>query len=96
LQFLQLLEDIQNYHQQSTSVAVPATPATPSFSLPACVAKACSIVDAVADFNSSSSENRTYEYEPGLSADDKGSVNAPLGSVEPSAARKQVQPVWDC
>jgi hypothetical protein len=76
----QLLEDIQSYHQQSTSVAVPATP---SFSLPACVAKACSIVEAVADLNSSSSENRTYEYEPGLSADDKGSVNAPLGSVEP-------------
>ncbi|RLM78227.1 uncharacterized protein C2845_PM12G10680 [Panicum miliaceum] len=94
----QLLEDIQNYHQQSTSAAVPATPATPSFSLPACVAKACSIVEAVADLNSSSSENRTYEYEPGLSADDKGSVNAPLGSdcsVEPSAARKPVQPVRD-
>ena len=89
----QLLEDIQSYHQQSTSVA--AVPATPSFSLPACVAKACSIVEAVADLNSSSSENRTYEYEPGLSADDKGSVNAPLGSVEPSAARKPVQPVRD-
>ena len=84
----QLLEDIQSYHQQSTSVAVPATP---SFSLPACVAKACSIVEAVADLNSSSSENRTYEYEPGLSADDKGSANAPLGS----AARKPVQPVRD-
>lgn len=86
----QLLEDIQSYHQQSTS----ATPATPSLSLPACVAKACSIVEAVADLNSSS-ENRTYEYEPGLSADDKGSVNAPLvsdGSVEPSAARKHVLP----
>ena len=85
----QLLEDIQSYHQQSTSVA--AVPATPSFSLPACVAKACSIVEAVADLNSSSSENRTYDYEPGLSADDKGSANAPLGS----AARKPVQPVRD-
>ncbi|WVZ74465.1 hypothetical protein U9M48_022644 [Paspalum notatum var. saurae] len=86
----QLLEDIQNYHQQSTS----ATPATPSLALPACVAKACSIVEAVADLNSSS-ENRTYAYEPGLSADDKGSVNAPLGSdgcVEASAARKHVTP----
>ncbi|OEL14368.1 hypothetical protein BAE44_0024615 [Dichanthelium oligosanthes] len=92
----QLLEDIQSYHQQSTSVAVPATPATPSFSLPACVAKACSIVEAVADLNSSSSENRTYEYEPGLSADDKGSVNVDSdGRVEPSAARKHVQPVRD-
>ncbi|KAF8768829.1 hypothetical protein HU200_007392 [Digitaria exilis] len=92
----QLLEDIHSYHQQSTtSIAVPATtPATPSFSLPACVAKACSIVEAVADLNSTSSENRTYEYEPGFSADDKGSVNA--GSVEPSAAattaRKHAQP----
>jgi len=85
----QLLEDIQSYHQQSTSVA--AVPATPSFSLPACVAKACSIVEAVADLNSSSSENRTYDYEPGLSADDKGSANALLGS----AARKPVQPVRD-
>ncbi|RCV07477.1 hypothetical protein SETIT_1G248000v2 [Setaria italica] len=94
----QLLEDIQNYHQQSTSVTVPATPATPSISLPACVAKACSIVEAVADLNSCSSENHTYEYEPGLSADDKGSVNAPLGSdggVEPSAVRKHAQPARD-
>ncbi|XP_066318980.1 uncharacterized protein At1g65710-like [Miscanthus floridulus] len=95
----QLLEDIHNYHQQSTSAAPSAaTPATPSFSLPACVAKACSIVEAVADLNSSSSENRTYEYEPGHSADDKGSVNAPVGSddfVEPSAARKHLLPVRD-
>ncbi|XP_066328095.1 uncharacterized protein At1g65710-like [Miscanthus floridulus] len=97
----QLLEDIHNYHQQSTSAAPSAaTPATPSFSLPACVAKACSIVEAVADLNSSSSENRTYEYEPGHSADDKGSVNSPAGSddlVEPSAAaaRKHLPPVRD-
>ncbi|PWZ25380.1 Uncharacterized protein Zm00014a_001544 [Zea mays] len=93
----QLLEDIHNYHQQSTS----ATPATPSISLPACVAKACSIVEAVADLNSSSSENRAYEHEPGHSADDKGSVNAPVGSgsdgfVEPSAAaRKHLLPARD-
>jgi hypothetical protein len=92
----QLLEDIHNYHQQSTSAAPSAaTPATPSFSLPECVAKACSIVEAVADLNSSSSENRTYEYEPGHSADDKGSVNAPVCSddfVEPSTARKHLMP----
>lgn len=37
-----LLEDIQNYHQQ-----------TAAFSLPACVSKACSILEAVADLNSS-------------------------------------------
>ncbi|CAN6252488.1 unnamed protein product [Urochloa humidicola] len=92
----QLLEDIQHYHHQSsasaTSVTVPAPPATPSFSLPACVAKACSIVEAVADLNSvsSSSENRAFEYEPGVSADDKGSINAPpLGGVE---QRKHVRP----
>ncbi|CAO2039829.1 unnamed protein product [Urochloa humidicola] len=92
----QLLEDIQNYHHQSsasaTSVTVPAPPATPSFSLPACVAKACSIVEAVADLNSvsSSSENRAFEYEPGVSADDKGSINAaPLGGVE---QRKHMRP----
>ncbi|CAN6238767.1 unnamed protein product [Urochloa humidicola] len=90
----QLLEDIHNYHHQSssTSATAPAPPpATPSFSLPACVAKACSIVEAVADLNSSSSsENRAYEYEPGVSADDKGSVNAPpLGS---GVERKHVRP----
>ena len=75
----QLLEEIHNYHQQSTSASPSAaTPATPSFSLPACVAKACSIVEAVVD--------------------DKGSVNAPVGSddfVEPSAARKHLLPVRD-
>ncbi|CAL5056940.1 unnamed protein product [Urochloa decumbens] len=94
----QLLEDIQSYHHQSFSTSVTVTapappPATPSFSLPACVAKACSIVEAVADLNSSSSsENRAYEYDPGVSADDKGSVNAPpLGSgVEPR--NKHVRP----
>lgn len=39
-----LLEDIQNYHQQRAG-----------FSLPACMSKACSILEAVADLNSSSS-----------------------------------------
>ncbi|CAN4105409.1 unnamed protein product [Withania somnifera] len=43
-----LLEDIQNFHQKSRN---------PSFSLPPCVTKACSIVEAVADFNSSTSSN---------------------------------------
>jgi hypothetical protein len=47
-----ILEDIQNYHEQHQ-----AAPATPSFSLPACVAKACSILEAVADLNSSSSSS---------------------------------------
>ncbi|KAL6633903.1 hypothetical protein ACP70R_026574 [Stipagrostis hirtigluma subsp. patula] len=96
----QLLEDIQNYHQQTTSAGSSAAvaPATPSFSLPECVAKACSILEAVADLNSSSSENRSYDYEPGRSAEDKGSVNKSLGGdyhrVEPSA-RRHVPPALD-
>ncbi|KAK3158555.1 hypothetical protein QOZ80_2AG0138670 [Eleusine coracana subsp. coracana] len=67
----QILEDIQNYHNEQHQAS-----ATPSFSLPACVAKACSILDAVADLNSSSTSssslaNNNNDY----SADDKGSVN---------------------
>eukprot|EP00268_Persea_americana_P053102 TRINITY_DN5992_c1_g1_i1.p1 TRINITY_DN5992_c1_g1~~TRINITY_DN5992_c1_g1_i1.p1 ORF type:complete len:718 (+),score=205.54 TRINITY_DN5992_c1_g1_i1:124-2277(+) len=41
-----LLEDIQNYHCQNVA-----------FSLPPCVSKACSILEAVADLNSSTSSN---------------------------------------
>ncbi|KAF5747448.1 hypothetical protein HS088_TW05G00169 [Tripterygium wilfordii] len=44
-----LLEDIQNFHQKNTNI--------PSFSLPACVSKACSILEAVADLNSTTSSN---------------------------------------
>ncbi|TXG69825.1 hypothetical protein EZV62_004760 [Acer yangbiense] len=40
-----LLEDIHNFHQKNNN--------TPSISLPACVSKACSILEAVADLNSS-------------------------------------------
>jgi hypothetical protein len=54
-----LLEDIQNYHQQNTGAATAA----PAFSLPACVSKACSILEAVADLNSSSSENKKFEVD---------------------------------
>ncbi|BAS90187.1 uncharacterized protein At1g65710 [Oryza sativa Japonica Group] len=69
-----LLEDIQNYHQQSTgSAAAPA----PAFSLPACVSKACSILEAVADLNSSSSENKSFELD--RSANDKCSANGRYG-----------------
>lgn len=78
----QVLDDIQNYHHAS------GTP-PPSFSLPACVSKARSIVEAVADLNSSSSESRACER-----SNDKGSVNAPAGRhdddvdlVEPSVHR---------
>ncbi|KAK3218669.1 hypothetical protein Dsin_012639 [Dipteronia sinensis] len=47
-----LLEDIHNFHQKNNN-----TPTTPSISLPACVSKACSIVDAVADLNSSTTSS---------------------------------------
>ncbi|KAD7478547.1 hypothetical protein R6Q59_007980 [Mikania micrantha] len=45
-----LLEDIQNFHQKNPPTATVAPP--PAFSLPACVSKACSILEAVADLNS--------------------------------------------
>ncbi|KAL5745351.1 hypothetical protein ACOSP7_026497 [Xanthoceras sorbifolium] len=45
-----LLEDIQNFHQKNNNN-------TPSISLPACVSKACSILEAVADLNSTTSSN---------------------------------------
>ncbi|PKA55427.1 hypothetical protein AXF42_Ash006629 [Apostasia shenzhenica] len=38
----------------------------PAFSLPACVSKACSILEAVADLNSSCSEQRAYEARRGF------------------------------
>ncbi|XP_060175776.1 uncharacterized protein At1g65710-like [Lycium barbarum] len=49
-----LLEDIQNFHQKSSSNS--------SFSLPPCVTKACSILEAVADFNSSTSSNPSSAF----------------------------------
>lgn len=75
----QLLEDIQNYHQQNTSAAAP------SFSLPACVSKACSILEAVADLNSSSSENKSFELE--RSVNDKESVNGRYGGGKAAGTR---------
>lgn len=69
-----LLEDIQNYHQQSTSAGTAT--AAPTFALPACVSKACSILEAVADLNSSS-ENKSFEIE--RSVNDKESVNGRYG-----------------
>ncbi|KAK6914978.1 hypothetical protein RJ641_020095 [Dillenia turbinata] len=56
-----LLEDIQNFHQKSNPAPAPAlTPnpkSNPSFSLPPCVTKAQSILEAVADLNSCTSSN---------------------------------------
>lgn len=46
-----LLEDIHNFHQKSAP--------TPAFLLPPCVTKACSILEAVADLNSTTSSNLT-------------------------------------
>lgn len=45
-----LLEDIHNFHQNNINT-------TPSVPLPACVTKACSILEAVADLNSTTSSN---------------------------------------
>ncbi|CAM8912906.1 unnamed protein product [Rhodiola kirilowii] len=45
-----LLEDIQKFHQKSSSSNVP-------FALPKCVTKACSILEAVADMNSTTSSS---------------------------------------
>ncbi|KAF8702786.1 hypothetical protein HU200_032617 [Digitaria exilis] len=74
-----LLEDIQNYHQQSTIAGT--TTAAPTFALPACVSKACSILEAVADLNSTSSENKSFELE--RSVNDKESVNGRYGGKGP-------------
>ncbi|OMO99211.1 hypothetical protein COLO4_13440 [Corchorus olitorius] len=48
-----LLEDIQNFHQNNN---------TPSFSLPPCVTKACSILEAVADLNSTTNSNLSSAF----------------------------------
>ncbi|KAL3630379.1 hypothetical protein CASFOL_023363 [Castilleja foliolosa] len=47
-----LLEDIHNFHQKNST-----TPPPPAFTLPPCVTKACSILEAVADLNSSTGSN---------------------------------------
>ncbi|KAG6719420.1 hypothetical protein I3842_03G004700 [Carya illinoinensis] len=49
-----LLEDIHNFHQKNTNTA--------SVSLPACVTKACSILEAVADLNSTTSSNLSRAF----------------------------------
>lgn len=48
-----LLEDIHNFHQNNA----PPPPPPAAFSLPPCVSKACSILEAVADLNSSTASN---------------------------------------
>ncbi|XP_028752763.1 uncharacterized protein At1g65710-like [Neltuma alba] len=72
-----LLEDIQNFHQKST--------ATPPVSLPACVTKACSILEAVADLNSTNSSNLLGPFSddrksPPTCQSTKNDYNGLLGS----------------
>ncbi|KAM0950151.1 hypothetical protein DsansV1_C04g0038401 [Dioscorea sansibarensis] len=69
-----LLEDIQNYHQQNNNTA---------FSLPACVTKACTILEAVADLNSSFSDNKSYIDGDQQSNNDNGSGKRGLLAREP-------------
>ncbi|GLT77611.1 hypothetical protein SLA2020_491790 [Shorea laevis] len=57
-----LLEDIQNFHQKNTVAA-------PALSLPACVSKACSIMEAVADLNSTTSSNLSVGRKMGEGKD---------------------------
>lgn len=67
-----LLEDIQNYHQQSASAATATATPAPTLALPACVSNAFSILEAVANLNSSSPDNKSFELE--RSVNDKESV----------------------
>ncbi|XP_061360309.1 uncharacterized protein At1g65710-like [Gastrolobium bilobum] len=68
-----LLEDIQNFHQKNT----------PSISLPACVTKACSILEAVADLNSNTSSNfcgAEDRRSPPAFQSSRNDYNVPLGA----------------
>ncbi|KAK4274959.1 hypothetical protein QN277_018112 [Acacia crassicarpa] len=53
-----LLEDIQNFHQKNSN----NNNNPPSIPLPACVAKACSILEAVADLNASTRLNLSANH----------------------------------
>ncbi|KAJ4746914.1 hypothetical protein LUZ62_081319 [Rhynchospora pubera] len=57
-----LLEDIQNYHQNHNTNGASQSPI--NFSIPECVSKACSILEAVADLNSSSSSEARHGFRP--------------------------------
>ncbi|KAE8655006.1 putative Retrotransposon protein [Hibiscus syriacus] len=66
-----LLEDIQNFHQNNTN--------PPQFSLPACVSKACSILEAVADLNSTTSSN--FSDKKGLPTDNSNKNGYNISAV---------------
>ncbi|XP_027368472.1 uncharacterized protein At1g65710 [Abrus precatorius] len=73
-----LLEDIQNFHQKN-----PSQPQQPSISLPACLSKACSILEAVADLNSTTSSNFSgafSEDKRSPSTQQSNEYNVQLGS----------------
>ncbi|OIV95684.1 hypothetical protein TanjilG_01478 [Lupinus angustifolius] len=61
-----LLQDIQNFHQKNN---------TPSVPLPACLTKACSILEAVADLNSTTSSKNRLTYQSS-----RNNYNVLLGS----------------
>ncbi|XP_012571338.3 uncharacterized protein [Cicer arietinum] len=70
-----LLEDIQNFHQKNTQ--------PPPFSLPACVTRACSIVEAVANLNSNNSSNLSGVEDrrnPPSYQSSRNEYSVPLGS----------------
>ncbi|XP_045820151.1 uncharacterized protein At1g65710-like [Trifolium pratense] len=73
-----LLEDIQNFHQKNTP-----SPPSPPVSLPACVARACSILEAVANLNSNTSSNLSGVGErrnPLGFQSSRNEYNVPLGT----------------
>ncbi|XP_042504553.1 uncharacterized protein At1g65710-like [Macadamia integrifolia] len=66
-----LLEDIQNFHQQNMT----------GFSLPPCVTKACSILEAVADLNSCTSSNLSSVFsDDRISEADRSQKNVTCNS----------------
>ncbi|KAL2317334.1 hypothetical protein Fmac_031210 [Flemingia macrophylla] len=72
-----LLEDIQNFHQQNTP-SPPPPQQQPSISLPACLTKACSILEAVADLNSTPSSNFSEDrISPSTQYSIRNEYNAP-------------------
>ncbi|MED6204435.1 hypothetical protein PIB30_117366 [Stylosanthes scabra] len=82
-----LLEDIQNFHQKNTNTTQP------SISLPACLSKACSILEAVADLNSTTSSN----FSAGAFSEDKKTPSLGVNANNDSNhyAKKRVEPFME-
>ncbi|TKY47310.1 hypothetical protein E2542_SST29370 [Spatholobus suberectus] len=88
-----LLEDIHNFHQKGT----------PSVSLPACVTKACSILEAVADLNSNPNLNfcgaEDRRSPPAFQCSSRNDYDVPLttndyGKREPDAEDPVVESMF--